>query len=313
MVLDANPSAPTGAPKLKTVILRNVADAAARRLLIEQGDVDIARDLGADQLKTIAGNKNLTIAAASQGTSMYMAMNQSVPQLQKVEVHQAIKNAIDYDAIAKNITPNTWSVCQTFLPYALPGSLKSTPFKKDVAKAKQLLAQAGFPDGFAVTMDYINTAPNSDIAQAIQADLAAVGIKVSLQPGDQKQVITKTRARQHQLAVLVWGTDYFDPNSNSQAWCENPDDSDQSKLKILAWRSHFVDKELTSESQAAVHELDPAKRIELYHKIQQQFMERAPFAMLLQKNAVAVLGKGVSGFRVGPMPDYTHYSKIAKT
>ena len=60
------------------------------------------------------------------------------------------------------------------------------------------------------------------------------------------------------------------------------------------------------------HELDPARRIELYHKIQQQFMERAPFAMLLQRNAVAVLGKGVSGFRVGPMPDYTHYSTIAK-
>ena len=112
--------------------------------------------------------------------------------------------------------------------------------------------------------------------------------------------------------MLVWGTDYFDPNSNCQAWCENPDDSDQSKLKILAWRSHFADKELTSKSQAAVHELDPAKRIELYHKIQQQFMERAPFAMLLQKNAVAVLGKGVTGFRVGPMPDYTHYSKITK-
>ena len=87
---------------------------------------------------------------------------------------------------------------------------------------------------------------------------------------------------------------------------------DQSKLKILAWRSHFVDKELTGESQAAVRELDPAKRIALYQTMQQQFMERAPFAMLLQRNAVAVLGKGVSGFKVGPMPDYTHYSKITK-
>jgi peptide/nickel transport system substrate-binding protein len=113
--------------------------------------------------------------------------------------------------------------------------------------------------------------------------------------------------------MLRWGTDYFDPNSNSQAWCENPDDSDQSKLKILAWRSHFVDKELMGESQAAVHELDSAKRIALYHKLQQQFMERAPFAMLLQQNAVTVLGKGVSGFKVGPMPDYTHYSSITKT
>ena len=85
-----------------------------------------------------------------------------------------------------------------------------------------------------------------------------------------------------------------------------------SKLKILAWRSHFVDKELTAESQAAVRELDPAKRIALYQTMQRQFMERAPFAMLLQKNAVAVLGKGVSGFNVGPMPDYTHYAQISQ-
>ena len=156
VIIDTNPNAAEKA-LMRRIVIRHVADPSAQLLQLEKGYVDIARDLGADQLKTIAGNKSLTIAAASQGTSMYMAMNQSVPQLQKVEVHQAIKNAIDYDAIAKNITPNTWSVCQTFLPYALPGSLKSTPFKKDVAKAKQLLAQAGFPDGFAVTMDYINT------------------------------------------------------------------------------------------------------------------------------------------------------------
>ncbi len=114
------------------------------------------------------------------------------------------------------------------------------------------------------------------------------------------------------MALLTWFTDYIDPNSNAQAWCADPDDSDNSKLKILAWRSHFVDKELTQESQAAVRELDPIKRIALYKTMQRQFMERAPFAMLLQKNAVAVLGKGVSGFKVGPMPDYTHYSQIRK-
>jgi peptide/nickel transport system substrate-binding protein len=311
VIIDTSPHA-AEAPPMHRVVLRHVADPSAQLLMLQKGDVDIARELGSDQLKSVASDKNLTVTSAPQGTSMYIAMNQSMPELQKVQVHQAIKWAIDYDAIAKNITPGTWSVCQTFLPYALPGALKVTPFRKDIAKAKQLLAQAGLPNGFAVTMDYISASPYSEIAQAIQADLAAVGIKVSLQPGDQKQVITKTRARQHQLAMLYWGTDYFDPNSNSQAWCENPNDSDQSKLKILAWRSHFVDPELTSESQAAVRELDPNKRMAQYHTIQEQFMDRAPFVMLMQRNAVAVLGKGVSGFRVGPMPDYTHYFTIRK-
>jgi peptide/nickel transport system substrate-binding protein len=311
VIIDANPHA-TEKPVIPRIVLKHVADPAVQLLQLQKGDADIARDLGSDQLKSIAGNKDLTVTASPQGTTMYIAMNQAMPELQKPQVHQAIKWAIDYEAIARNITPNTWSVSQAFLPDALPGALKENPFRKDVAKAKQLLAEAGLPDGFSVSMDYFSAAPYGDIAQAIQADLAAIGIKAQLLPGEQKQVITKKRARQHQLAMLQWGTDYFDPNSNAQAWCENPDDSDQSKLKILAWRSHFVDKELTGESQAAVHELDPAKRIELYKTMQRQFMERAPFAMLLQRNAVAVLAKGVSGFKVGPMPDYTHYSQIRK-
>jgi peptide/nickel transport system substrate-binding protein len=311
VIVDANPHALIK-PLIPRVILKHVADPSAQLLLLQKGDADIARDLGSDQLKQTASDKDMTTTSSPQGSSMYIAMNQNMPQLQRPEVHQAIKWAIDYDAIAKNITPGTWSICQTFLPYALPGALKETPFKKDPAKAKQLLSEAGLGAGFPVTMDYISQAPYADIAQAIQADLAAIGIKVTLLPGEQKQVITKTRARQHQLAMLKWGTDYFDPNSNSQAFCENPDDSDTSKLKILAWRSHFVDKQLTAESVAAAHELDPAKRIELYHTMQRQFMERAPFAMLLQQNAVAVMGKGVSGFHVGPSPDYTHYGLIRK-
>ena len=312
VIIDANPHAGEKGI-MKRIVLRHVADPSAQLLMLQKGDADIARDLLADQLKSISGNKNFTISAAGQGTSLYIAMNQSMPELAKPEVHQAIKWAIDYEAIAKNITPDTWSVCQSFLPDALPGAIKDNPFDRNVGKAKTLLIQAGLPDGFAVSMDYISQAPYADIAQAVQANLAAIGIKVTLQPGEQKQVITKTRARQHQLAMLVWGTDYFDPNSNAQAWCENPDDSDTSKLKILAWRSHFVDKELNNEALAAVQELDPARRIALYKTMQMQFMDRAPFAMLLQKNAVAVLGKGVSGFKVGAMPDYTHYSKINKT
>jgi peptide/nickel transport system substrate-binding protein len=311
VIVDANPKSgiPTG---VRRIVIQHVADPAAQLLLLQKGDADIARNLNSDQLKSLHGNPGFTISTASQATSMYVAMNQNVPQLAKPEVRQALKWAIDYDAIANNITPNTWSVSQYFLPNGIPGALTDTPFKKDLAKAKQLLAQAGLPDGFSVTMDYITTSPNADIAQAIQADLGAIGIKVQLLPGEQRQVITKTRARTHQLALLYWGSDYFDPNSNAQAFCADPDDSDTSKLKILAWRSHFKDDELTAQAAAAAKELDSAKRIALYQQMQREFADRGAFVILLQKNEVAALRKDVSGFVIGPLPDYTKYAHVKK-
>jgi peptide/nickel transport system substrate-binding protein len=257
--------------------------------------------------------KDFAVTSSGQGTSMYIAMNQGTnPAFAKPQVRQAIKWAIDYDLIASQILPNAWVVRQGFLPVGLPGALTDNPFKKDVAKAKALLAEAGLPNGFSCTMDTPSSAPYGDIAQAVQANLAEVGIKVELLSGEQRQVITKTRARTHQLALLYWGTDYFDPNSNAQAFCANPDDSDDSKLKILAWRSHFFDPELTKMVDAATRELDGETRIKMYEDMQRISRERAPFAMMMQRIASAVLGKGVTGFTVGPLPDYTKYATIEK-
>jgi peptide/nickel transport system substrate-binding protein len=311
VILDVNPH--SGIPVyMKKIIIRHVADPSAQLLLLQKGDADIVRSLTPDQLREVAKNEAYHITASGQGTSMYIAMNEALPQFQKQQVRQAVKWAIDYDAIAKNVTPNTWKVAQGFLPPGLPGALTDAPFQQDVAKAKALLAEAGEQDGFTVTLDYNSQPPTSDIAQAVQSDLAKIGIKVNLSGGENKQVVTKTRARQHQMAMLSWGTDYFDPNSNAQAFCADPDDSDTSKLKILAWRSHFQDKELTEMVDQAVKELDPAKRIAMYVKMQRLSQERSPFAMMLQQIATAVLGKGVSGFTIGPISDYTKYADIKK-
>lgn len=67
LVLQANPGSPEGAPKLATLLIKNVPDSAARRLLVEQGDADIARNLGADQIAALQGPgvKSLAIPMAS--------------------------------------------------------------------------------------------------------------------------------------------------------------------------------------------------------------------------------------------------------
>lgn len=311
IILEANPHSALK-PKVPRVVIRHVGDPSAQLLMVQKGDVDMARDLTPDQLKSVVGNSDYTVARQPQLTSMYMAANMGQPQFQKLPVLQALKWAVDYDAIAKNITPNVWNVWQSVLPKGTPGAISDTPFKKDVAKAKALLAQGGYPDGFSVTLDHFSNSPYAEIAQAIQADLASVGIKAQLLAGEHKQVISKMRARQHQLVLQTWFPDYLDANSNIQAFMANPDDSDNSKLKILAWRCHFSDKQLTDDVEVAAKELDTAKRMAMYAQMQRDFMERSPFAMLLQNAEVDVMRHGVSGISIGVLPDYTRYAAITK-
>ena len=89
-------------------------------------------------------------------------------------------------------------------------------------------------------------------------------------------------------------------------------DSDASKLKILAWRSHFVDAGLTAMVEQAAKELDTDKRMAMYASMQRAAQEMAPFAFMLQPIASAVMGKGVSGFVVGAVADFTKYAAVKK-
>ncbi len=311
VVLDPNPHFKDGT-SLKRLIILHRPDPSTQFLGLQKGDIDIARNLSPEQIKQLKGDPKYTLITEKKASVAYMAGNQKTAELAHEKVSQAIKWAIDYQTIETNITPNLFVVEQAFLPVGLPGALTDQPFHKDVAKAKALLAEAGYPNGFTVTLDHQNSAPWSDIAQAIQADLAAIGIKANLLPGEFRAVITKTRARQHQLALLRWGSDYMDPNSNAQTFCENADNSDNATEKTVAWRSSWQDKELTERAAANVRQVDAEKRIIEYEELQRLHRERSPFTFVLQETEVAAMRPGVSGLEIGPLSDQSTYGGIKK-
>lgn len=316
LVLDTNPHAiiSDGAPaRARRIVILHVPDPAVQLLMLRQGDVDIARDLTPDQLRALEADPAYTIVSAAQGRMMYLAMNADFAPFRRIEVRQAVKWAIDYAGIARHITPRTWDVWQNFLPLGMLGAQDSQPFHQDIARAKALLAAAGYPAGFDIELDHRANAPYTDIAQALQANLALIGIRVTLNSQEHKQVLSRVRARRHQAALLTWATDYFDRHSNAQAWCANPDDTPASKLQILAWRSHFQDNELTALVEAARIELDPRRRAALYHTMQAAAHDRAPFAWMLQNISTVVMRRGVSGYAIGPMAELTDFARIAKS
>jgi hypothetical protein len=145
--------------KLPRVIYRHVKEAATQRLLLEKGDVDIARNLTPQDLAAIASNKDIKTTATPKGTVYYFSLNQKNPILAKPEVREAMKYLVDYSAIGDTLIKNIGVVHQNFLPVGLLGASTENPYKLDVDKAKALLAKAGYPNGFKVTIDMRNVQP----------------------------------------------------------------------------------------------------------------------------------------------------------
>lgn len=311
VVLNVNPRyAPQ--PSYRRFVTRHVADAGLQFLQLQRGDLDIARDLTPEQLRGIPSDPSLRLVTANRAGILYLNMNTTYAPLAKPDVWQAIKWAIDYEGIQKSLTPQTYNVWQAFLPRGIPGAIDDMPFHKDDAKARALLAQAGYPDGFDVVLDHPATNPVADISQVVQQNLASVGIRMTLLRADSRQVTTKVRARRHQMSIGQWGSDYFDPNSNAQWFCENLDNSDATPLRSGAWISGWQDKSVSDRALAAASEADPAKRLAMYAQLQRDIQARSPYVFLLQAVAIATTRAGLSGLSLGAVSDRTTFARIVK-
>ena len=211
--MEVNPNYYGTKPKLKRVVWRHIAEESSQRLLLESGDVDIARNLSADQLDGLRAKGGFETTATAQNTNLYMGMNTKNQYLANPKVRQAIRYLVDYDGLVKTALREGWVINQTFLPNGVMGFVDSHPFTLDIDKAKALLAEAGYPNGFPITVNVASTEQSRmDIAQSLQETFAKVGIQLKILASDQKTVITTYRARKHDMALLTWGIDYFDPD-----------------------------------------------------------------------------------------------------
>jgi peptide/nickel transport system substrate-binding protein len=311
IVLERNDNHEPKAP-LTRVIYRHIKETAAQRLLLEKGDIDIARKLGPEELEAVSKNSDVKILTGPKGTVWYLGLNQKNPNLAKPEVRQALKYLVDYSAIADTVMKHKAQVHQAFLPKGFLGALSDTPYKLDVAKAKELLAKAGLPNGFTVTMDTRSTPENMGIAQAVQQTFAQAGVRLEILPADGRQVLTKYRARQHDIIILNWGSDYQDPNSNADTFSANDDNSDDAKAKPLAWRNAWDPGPLTQKTRAAVLERDTEKRAAMYDELQRAVMQDSPFVIMFQQIEPIAMRKNVEGFILGPSFDSNLFGEARK-
>jgi peptide/nickel transport system substrate-binding protein len=311
LVLDANPLAPGGGPLLKTVVIKNVADAASRRLLVEVGDADIARDLGPDQVAALAGKaglRTLDVPSATLHYLLFNAANAANPVLRNPALWEAARWLVDYDGIARDLLKGQYAVHQAFLADGFPGALNATPYHLDVAKATAILAKAGIPRGTTIRLDVFNQPPYVDIAQSLQATFAKAGIRLEILPSVASAVYARTRTRAEEAVWLYWVPDYFDPHSTAGAFALNRGDA----AHTVAWRAGWEIPKLSADTLAAVAEQDPAARARLYGAIQAEVQRSSPYVFALQARTLVVMRANVTGYRQGLNADMIYYDRVSK-
>ena len=297
---------------LARVIYRHVKESSTQRLLLEKGDIDIARKLTPQDLAALAGRKDVLVTSAPKGTVYFMGLNQKNPILAKPEVREAFKWLVDYDALAATIIKNIGVVNQNFLPAGLLGASTDKPYKLDVAKARALLAKAGYPNGFKVSIDMRTVQPVQGIVEAVQQTCKQAGIELEILPGDGKQTLTRVRARKHEISIGQWGVDYWDPHSNADTFARNPDNGDGALVKSSAWRQSWDIPELTKKTDAAALERDATKRARMYGEIQAEVRKTSPFVMLYQEIEVAAYRSNVVGLKLGATSHTNYQFTVSK-
>ena len=313
LVLDANATAPGGAPKLGGIIIRNVPDPASRRLLIEQGDADIARSLGADQVVALKGKAGVIVDEVPSARLDYLLINSGAknnPTLANPAFWQAARWLVDYEGIAKNLLKGQYEVHQSFLPNGFAGALNSTPFHLDVEKAKKILADANIKTPVTVELAVFNEPFFTQIAQSLQATFGQAGIKLDIRPGITSEIYAKGRSRNYETTLRYWIPDYFDPHSNASAFAVNRDNNAASGP--VAWQANWTIPALTAKTEAAVREQDPAKRAKLYEEIQLEVQQNSPFVFILQGRDPVALRDNVKGYVQGLNADQVFYDRVTK-
>jgi peptide/nickel transport system substrate-binding protein len=303
IVLERNPNYWKGPAKIAKIEIRDVTSAATQKLMIENGDVDVALNITPDLTATMRNNKNVKLLLGQSLDNIYMGMTVDPaihPELAKKEVRQAIRHAVDRDGIIKLtngravIGPAVFSIGILGLETQADADKLNPKF--DVKLAKDLLAKAGVPNGFKFPLKYATGPspagiPYEALAQKLQSDLKKIGIEVQLIPLEWAVMITQYRAKTEVAVIGPNAPDYIGPSD----W------AGQMVLHTWAPRLHWDDPKAKEMTRKADAELDPKRRSAMYKELLAYLVENGPYVNLVQPKVEVAVRPNITGYEYFPL------------
>lgn len=214
VVMKAKPDYFLGAAAIDDVVFKTMPDASARLSAIQTGDVDIITNVPPDNIADVesGGNASVVSVPSARVASIWLNTLDSEP-LKSTQVRQALNHAIDKQAITENVMSGYGTPVATIAPdYFVGHNEDLEPYEFDPERARELLADAGYPDGFAMTLmvprgRYLL---GEEVVQAVADQLDDVGVKVTIQAVEFGVFAKATQEREIPDAFYAaWGNAFF--------------------------------------------------------------------------------------------------------
>jgi len=298
VVLRANENYWGGAPEIKTVIVQDIPEPTDQLLMLKKGDIDIAWDLTAEQANSLKDSPDISVVTTPGQSDEYVGMNAGWGPFQDVRVRQAVKYAIDYDAIINQVMAGFAINNQQFLPVGYFSYVENNPYYQDIEKAKELMAEAGYADGFDVELVTNTTERRKTEAVVVQENLAKIGIRAEINLMQASQMYAKFREQGLQMIIAGWGVDYPDADALANPFANY-------RVQQLAWRCVWYDDYASDLTEAAAKEINEDRRFQMYQDLTNYWHIYGPFAMMYQpiefwavRNEVKNYDKAAEGYSV---------------
>lgn len=281
-------------PRNTGIIFKVIPTAADRLLLLKSGELDVLRGVPyteIDDLKTTEGIKVLDYPSTDMRA---IALNNNIPPFDDVRVRQAIAYAIPYQDIINTVWAGYAVQLQSIIPQGMPTSdFSFFTYATDVEKAKQLLAEAGYPDGFETTL--FTRADNQDdqgVAVLVQDALRQIGVTVNI------EALTSGAYAARQFGDRDMPMHFFDFIS----YVNDPFYHFHWLMRCGQGTNYanYCDEEADKLIDAGILEKDPAKREEISKQLQKMHMEASPWIYLAQPNSVTAMRSDIQGWAESP-------------
>lgn len=285
-------------PAIQNVFFKIVPDATSQRLQLEQGEIDIAEGIPKEQLKAVMAFPNVEVLQEPSLAVDYVYVNSTKgnPALQNPKVRQALSYAVDYDALTSSVQEGFATQMRGPIPKGLWGHDESAhQYKRDVEKAKALLAEAGVSNLKLDLLYSDNKAWWETEALALQSFFADVGVTLNLKKiayATSREMMDKG---EFDLALGVWSPDFGDPYMFMNYWF------DSNNFGLAGNRAFYKNDKVDELVRKAAQINDKAEREKLYKEAQNIVIDEAPYLYLYQMDFQLPISKQVKGFVFNPM------------